>query len=227
MTRKLFAVALVGAVLVAAVWGISSAQSQARYQAVGGADARVGLVDLNYIFRNYQKYVQLTDQLKADLKDREQEIQQLRTQLSQVLNQRNQYNPDSPEYRQFDEKIARMKAQLDLKLSGTRREFQQRDAQLVYQTYREVEDVIQQVARSRGLTLVLQRSRIQKVDPSNPQDVFRLVNRQVVFAVPTMDITDLVLSELNRRAGTRQPLSGSTRQTPYRTGQVPGSRSIR
>ncbi len=216
MTRKLFAVGLVGVLLVAAVWGMSLGQSQGRYQAVGGTETRIGLVDLNHVFRNYQKYMQLTEQLKADLKGREQEIEQLRTQLTQVLNQRDQYRPDSAEYRQFDEQIARTKAQLELKLSGTRREFQQRDAQLVYQTYHEVEAVIQQVARSRGLTLVLQQARIEKVDPSDPREVFRLVNRQVLFAIPGMDITDLVLSELNRRSGVsmRQPPSRLTRQSP-------------
>jgi len=228
MTRKLLTACLAGALLAVAVWGISSAQSQTRYQAVSGAGVRIGLVDLSYIFRNYQKHIQLTEQLKADLKQRESEIQQLRTQLTQILNQRNQYNPDSPEYRQFDEKIARTKAELDLKLSGARREFHQRDAQLVYQTYREVEEIIQQVARSRGLSIVLQHSRVEKVDPSNPQEVFRLVNRQVIFSMPAMDITDTVLSELNRRSGvSRQPLTGSTRQSPYRTGQVPSSRSVR
>lgn len=228
MARKLTVVALAVVVLGLGIWTAQSARGQGRYQATIGASARVGLVDLNHVFKNYEKYKRLSEQLKAELKQREREIEQLQTALKQTLNQRNQYKPDSANYRKLDEQLARTKAQLDLKVSGTRREFQQRDSQLVYQTYREVEDVIRRIAQTRGLTLVLQNTRVQNVDASNPQQVFRKINRQVVYSLPNMDITDAVLAELNRSAGAGRQLTRPTTQTPsYRTGQGPINRRIR
>ena len=230
MKRNMLVVALVASVLGLSMWQACTAQGENRFGS-SGHEARIALVDIAHIFKNYKKFTRLSDQMKADVKNRDQELRKLQESLQGLLKQRSQLTPGSTTYKQMEQKIAQNKAQLELMADTARREFQRREANLYYQTYREVEQVIQKYARSRGITLVLRNSRNDGVNQSNPQDVIKRVSQQVVYAQPTMDITEVVLAALNQSGGavkqrTSGPSNSSNRPT-YRTTSPGSKRSLK
>jgi outer membrane protein len=218
--------ALVASVVCLSLWCSAWAQGDSRAGSVAGFEGRIALVDIAYIFKNYDKFTRLSEQMKEDVQIREKEIQQAQSELKTLMARRATFKPDSPDFKSLDEQIARRKAELELMADGARREFTQREAALYHQTYQEIELVIKRFAEDRNLSLVLRSSRDEAVSPSNPQDVIKEVSQQVLYAQPQMDITDTILAMLNRSSGTpsvptQTNKSKAPASQPLKTGQQP------
>ena len=254
MRQNFWIVVLVASALGVSIWQVGAAgaqlgaaRGQSRAISPAAFEARVALIDIAHVFKSYHKFNRLAEQMKDAVKDRDSELAQLRAELRRLLGQRDQHNPISQTYKSLEENVATKKAQLDLKADSARREFQQREANLYYQTYREVEAAVQQYAASAGFTLVLRTSRNDNVSPTQPQEVIKQVSRPVVFSLPGMDITDVIIEMLNRSGGRTQQFTGprlpsntgrpnrSTLKTgrlpqtnqPIRLGKPPGSSNTR
>jgi Skp family chaperone for outer membrane proteins len=177
-------------------------------------------VDVASIFKKYDKFTRNDALMKEDARDRQKKISQMQQELKGMLDQRNSFKPQSTNYRQKDMEIAQRKAELDLMTDGARREFQQREAELYHQTYKEIESAVAQYADANRINLVLRHSRGDELDPDKPQDVLKQISQQVVYSVRNVDITDTILAMLNRSNGTvqqRQQLQRSN-NTPIQTG---------
>ena len=72
-----------------------------------------------------------------------------------------------------------------------------REARVYFDTYREMQTVVEAIAQANGLSLVL-RFDSESVDPNNRNEVIKGVNRAVVFH-RQLDLTKLVSEELNKR----------------------------
>jgi outer membrane protein len=182
------------------MWGATAAQNQGSRSAPppGG----IALVDVAYVFKNYNKFNGNYELMKKDVKQREQEIVELQEELKKLVQQKSTFTPDSPNYKQLDQKLAQKKAELELLAANSRDEFTRKEASLYHQTYQEVEAVIQQYADRNGIMLVLRASRDDESKSSNPQEVIKEVSQQVVYSAPGMDITDQVLALLNAKSPT-------------------------
>lgn len=220
MRRNLLLAVLVGMGLTLVMWGVSAAQGQnGRPNVQPGGEARVALVDVAYVFKNYHKFNGNYEVMKTQVKQREQEIVEAQNELKNLVAQKQQFTPDSPNSKQIDQKIAQKQAELQLLAANSRQEFTQKEASLYHQTYQEVESVIRQYAERNGIMLVLRASRDEESGSSNPQEVIKEVSQQVIYALPGMDITEKILATLNaqapplneKKAG--QP-TGPTRTTP-------------
>lgn len=217
MRRNLLVAALVGVGLSLVLWGASAAQVQGgRATAQLGAEARVALVDVAYVFKKYDKFNRNYESMKKEVKQREQEITDAQTELKNLVAQKQQFTPDSTNYKQIDQKLAQKKAELELLAANSRQEFTQKEASLYHQTYQEVEAVIRTYAERNGITLVLRASRDEDASTSNPQEVIKEVSQQVIYALPGMDITEQVLATLNAKSApiTKDKPTGPTRTTP-------------
>lgn len=217
MRRNLLVAALVGVGLSLVMWGASAAQGQAGRPSVqAGGDARVALVDVAYVFKNYDKFNRNYEVMKKEVKQREQEIVEAQTELKNLLTQKQNFTPDSPNFKQIDQKLAQKKAELELLAQNSRTEFTQKEASLYHQTYQEVEAVIRTYAERNGITLVLRASRDEESSSSNPQEVIKQVSQQVIYAVPGMDITEQILATLNAKSApiTKDKLPTGPTRTP-------------
>ncbi len=198
MRRNLLAAIVIGAALTLSMWGVSVAQGQAGRATISpGAESKIALVDVAYVFKKYDKFNRLYDQMKAEVKAREKEITDAQTELKSLMAKKQQHNDASPTSKEFDQKIAQKKAELEVLADSSRREFTQKEASIYHQTYKEVEDAIKSYAVRNGITLVLRASRDEETSASNPQDVIKEVSQQVVYSQPEMDITEAILLMLN------------------------------
>lgn len=66
--------------------------------------------------------------------------------------------------------------------------------------YQEVEQEVRYYASQMGIAMVL-RYNGDTVDPDNPEDVLRNISKPVVCFAPGMDITDVIIQQLNIRGG--------------------------
>jgi outer membrane protein len=177
--------------------GVDTALGQAKRAGNTGADARVALIDIAHIFNNYGKFKNATEDLKADAKAREEDLAKVQADLKSLVAKRAQLNPDTPTYKDVEQKIATRKAEMELMADGFRREFTQREANVYHQTYQEVEAAVRKYSEAYGITLVLRAARTDDVSAANPKDVIKEVSQQVIYSTPEMDITDEILAMLN------------------------------
>jgi Skp family chaperone for outer membrane proteins len=197
-------------VIAAAVAAIisSNVATRAHAQNAAGANAAkfgVAVVDIPYIFKNYAKFKSTSETMKKEMETIDADVKADRSKIAQVEQQRNTFNVGSPDYKKYDEELARMMAEFQLKTGKLQKDFMERQAKLYYQTYLEVVTKVDQFAKSNNIGIVL-RFNGEPVDPNRREDVMRDINKQVVMQ-NSIDITPDVLNLLNsgQQMRTAQP----------------------
>jgi len=192
-----------------AVFGAAFVLGRATAQQATAIPTRIGLIDLDHILKNYQKFQKLVEELNAEVRQKESDIRAMQNELQMLIKQQQAQKPDSPLYAQYQAEATKKRAEIEAAVANAQREFARRQAAIYHSTYSEIEAAVQRYAQSVGLTMVIRSSRPQPVSPNDPQAVFREMARPVVYSHPAHDITDQVLAILNRSAqvtsGTRQP----------------------
>lgn len=154
------------------------------------------VVDVTYIFKNFTKFNSQMEQMKSSMEAADTQLKTDRDTVASKEQAREQYNPGSPEFKQVDEEIARLKAEFQLKAGKIRRDFLEREAQVYYSTFMEVSNAVQYYAQQHNIGMVL-RFNGDSIDPNNREDILRAINKPVVFQ-NNVDITPDVLALLNR-----------------------------
>ena len=167
------------------------------------------MVDVNYIFKNYSQFKTAMDAIKADIQKAEVKLKGDREAIQAKEEQAKQYQPSSPEFKQLDEEVARLKADFNIKAGRTRKDFQEREAKVYYQTYLQVSSTVQYYAQQNNIGLVLKFNGDQ-INPDRPEAILKAINKPVV-SQNNIDITPDVLALLNR-GGTQAAAAGGVSQ---------------
>ena len=77
----------------------------------------------------------------------------------------------------------------------------EQEAQLHFNTYAEVNELIGQLAKAQEIQLVL-RYNSQEMDPKNPASVMQRVNGSVVYHNANNDITNVIIGRIRQLKGT-------------------------
>lgn len=203
------AAAAAALVMSAALCSAASAQNAA------GANAQkfgVAVIDINYIFKNHQGFRSSMDGMKEDFTAVEAEVKSKQQQIVKAQEQQKTYTPGSAEFKQLDEQIVRMNASLQVDVTQKRKQLVEREAKIYYDTYKQVEQVINYYAERQGIGLVL-RFNGEEADQNNRESILRSINKAVHFQ-NKIDITPDVLALVNRSAG--QTASRPAQQQPTR-----------
>ncbi len=189
---------------------IASVPAQAQQNSAGANATRFGVavVDVPYIFKNYQAFDTKMKALKTEKESVDESLKGERDSIQNKEKEKGQYNAGSPEFRQADEDIARLKAEFTLKLQRAQKDIIEKEAKVYYQTYIEVNNAVSYFAQQNNIGLVL-RFNGEQVDPNRREDVLRGINKPVVFQ-NNVDITPDILALLNRRVAA-QPGRGQAR----------------
>jgi Skp family chaperone for outer membrane proteins len=187
--------ALSVAVLFAAVALPATAQQPASPSA-NATRYGIAVVDINYIFKNFAAFNASMEGIKADIQQAETGLKKDRESIQAKEEQAKQYQPSSPEFKQMDEELARLKADFNIRAGRTRKDFQEREAKVYYQTYLQVSSTVQSFAQQNNIGLVL-RFNGDPVNPDRPEAILKAINKPVV-SQDNIDITPDVLAMLNR-----------------------------
>ena len=202
--------ALTALVAVAALGAPASAQNAAGANAVKYG---VAVVDINYIFKNHQKFIASMEGMKTDFQAVETDVKGKQQQIIAAQEQQKTFTPGSPEFKQLDEQIVRMTAGLQVDVTQKRKELVDREAKIYFDTYVEVTNTIKLYAEHKGIGLVL-RFNGEEADPNNRESILRAINKAVHFQ-NSVDITPDVLAYLNRGTETAaRPAAGGAQAAP-------------
>ena len=196
MRSQLLTLSVLGIVLSSASSVVAQQQNPA------GANStrfNIAVVDVSYIFKNYQQFRSSMDAMKKEMESAEGELKAERGQVQTREEQRTSFKVGSPEFKKIDEDIARLKAEFNLKAGRIRKDFLEREAKVYYQTYLEVSNMVKYYAQQHSIGLVL-RFNGDLVDPNRRESVLRAINDPIVHQ-NNIDITPDILALLNRGDG--------------------------
>lgn len=178
-------------------------------QTIQGQDAgakaagphQVGLIDMAEVFKDYEKFKNLREELQAEIEQSDAQakakLEQMKTLQQQITS--GQLKQDSPEYQNIEKQLLTMKGELESFRQVQQREFLRKESEIYKQVYLEVQDAVNKYAHHYNLTLIMRFNRNKVEEAENPQEVIQSMNRQVVFHRASDDITDPVLGYLNRQ----------------------------
>ncbi len=132
---------------------------------------------------------QQAEKLKGDIQQQQQTIQQKAVEVSQM---------DRDDARnQAEAMVEQEQAKLRTEARQAEAGLLTQEAQIYYNTYRQMQQVVTQLAQENNVALVL-RFESESIDPSNRGEVIKGVNRQVVYYGP-IDLTASVIQRMSAR----------------------------
>jgi len=187
--------ALIAVVLLTGVllWKRSSAQDRPG----APATSRVAVCDIVQVFNNYTRATDLTaamnkrrDSLKAENEKRGQAIEALRLELEGLVVGSKKYEAQFSEMQRLTiERDAWMRFQEAMVMRDHHR--------LTRDMYEEIIKTIGEVAKQRGIDIVLYYPRADIQSNNTKQLLQQIQARKVLFAADGVDLTDAVLMRLN------------------------------
>jgi Skp family chaperone for outer membrane proteins len=174
----------------------------------------IALLDVTYIFKNHTRLKALMDEMKNDVDRAEAWVKEQRDAVLKLRERLKDFRQGSPDYKALEEEAANRQANLAIKIQQQKREFLLREAKNYYNVYQEVQQEVNYYCAAQGVAVVLRFSR-ETVDVDNPDSVLAEINKPVITYDRNLDITDLILNQLNRR-----PAGGNT--SPVGTRPRPG-----
>jgi Skp family chaperone for outer membrane proteins len=206
--RTVCILAGVVALMVAAYVG-SHLQAQSP-QSPGGAPAataplrtRIALVNLNYVIKNYDKYVTFQGEMKADITNYDKEYEKMQDGLKQWQTRLQQLAPtEAPKRDEAEHAIREYQRRLqDMNEEAKKRLGSKADTQAVI-LYKEVETAVQRYARGNEIELVLHfNDATGETEVNHPANIQRKIQTGAcmpMYAAPGMDITKPIIDLLNQ-----------------------------
>lgn len=160
------------------------------------AQQAVCVVDVAEVFKNHAGFNQQIENLKQQAEQFKFSLQRQGEQLQARSAQLKDFQIGSPEYKQLESELAQASASLEVERRSKTREFVQLEAQLHFDSYVQVTQLIAQLCEQRGYRLAL-RYDSQATDPANPDSIMQRVNEYVIFHQPQHDITEEIIRSLN------------------------------
>jgi outer membrane protein len=157
-----------------------------------------GTVDIEAVFKGYDKVKAQQDEFKAAALAKHNELMKIQTEAQEEAAKLQKMTPNSVDAKKIEDKLSAYKAQLEAGREQAQRDFALRESEMLATLYKEVQDMVAALAKYRGMTYVVQVSN-EPVAGSNPNSVMAAMAKTVVYADPRNDITKDVVYNLNQR----------------------------
>jgi Skp family chaperone for outer membrane proteins len=180
------------ATLVAILFSLGLAASVASAQ----TGTNVAVVDIPYIFKNFTRFKHAMDDIKKDVDSFRDYMTEKQKQLRTEAEKLQLYRSGTKEYKEVEEGIARLRMEVELERGKRQKEIMEREAQVYFNAYREVEAAVGRFASERRIGLVLHHNG-EDMDPTQRDSIMQGINRIVVYQ-DRLDITGMILDQLER-----------------------------
>ena len=222
-------IAMMGICAAQSVFGQVPQTQTAQPAGPKNGPSSIALVDVGHILKNHPTMNANMEAIKAEMTKAQEEIETRRKSLlaETEMVQKN-YDTNTADFKQKQEQLISQESKLRVDFMGKEKEFAEKQAGVIYQSYQSINQAIATVANYYKYDLVLRYSREQnEMDPKKPQSVNFGIQRDVLFLNPQVDVTELVLNVLNNSVGaapaaaattnaptTNPPVSNSANRTP-------------
>ena len=179
---------------------------------------KIGLVDMARVFKEYEKFARLREDLEAQKGSLVDSAKQAKAAATKIAEEMKQFGQDSDEYRTREERITKLSTEFETRARITQRDLARKEAEIFETVYVEASDVIARYAKHFNYTLIL-RFNSEQIDAENPQKLANGLNKLVLYNRPQDDITDPVVEALNREFAKKAgPAAGGPKALAPRVG---------
>lgn len=197
--KKLF-LSLSAAVLCAGV-ALTPAPVLAQAGAAPAAKAthQVGLIDMAYVFKNYDKFKTMTKALQEEAQGAQKKADAMIEEMKSLQGklQGGELAEGSPDYVRIESQLLKMQTDLETYRKVSQRDFLRKEADIYKTIYLEVQTAVNDYADYYKYTLILRFNRQEVSEADNPQQILNSLGRQVVFYRKQDDLTTPILQYLN------------------------------
>jgi Skp family chaperone for outer membrane proteins len=184
-----------------ALIGMGALAPSASAQGGRAAGHNIAVVDVSIIFKEHARFKAMTEKFKKDVEVAEAKLKEEYTQIKALQEQLKGFTPGSPDYKQLEQRVAKAMADWQLKGQMQKKDLMEAEGRIYFQVYRELDDAVKRFAQKHTIALVLRYASDPVDDPNDRNEIVRGINKSVVYVDPALDITTLILQDLNRSAG--------------------------
>lgn len=160
------------------------------------ATTQIVVIDIAKIFKGHHRFNQMMADIKKDIEDFDAYVKNETNKLKGMGEALQSYRAGSLEYKQKEEEAARLTSDLQVKVGLKKKELLESEARVYFTVYRQLEQKVAVFAQRNRITMVL-RFNSDEMKEDDRNSVLQGVNRAVVYYHPNLDVTNLVLLELN------------------------------
>lgn len=172
---------------------------------------KIGVVDIKYIFENHPTMKAKIEQVDAEIRAEEESINKRREAILKDLEKLREYKEETTEYRTQEEKIAGAESELKLEFMRKEKEFAKKKAQVLLDTYKEIQSSVKAMADYHKISVVLRYSK-DEMDSEKPATVTQGIGRDIVYFSDSIDLTSAILQLLNRSNVSNAPAPAQPRR---------------
>jgi Skp family chaperone for outer membrane proteins len=175
---------------------------------------RLALLDVTKIFRSNTRFKSQMEELKRDVEIAEKRVKAERDDIShQVTEVLPQYQKGTQQYSELEEQLANRQAKLAVDFNRQKADFYQREATIHYNVYQEILRATDYFCKQNSIDMVLRFSG-DLPDVQRPDSILPFIQKQVVWYDPGLDITEPILTDLNRQGGAN-PAAATRPASPF------------
>ena len=183
----------------------STAQDAAEKPACGPKSRQsVGLIDVQYIYKNSPRFADRMSELKAKMQQSEAEMKEKQESLKVLEERLKLCTVGTPEHTELDKKITAGKAELGASVASQKKAFMREEARVYYESYQEIVEEVEAHARKHRIAVVLRVNDVP-VNVGNPQEVLQRINSPFVWWDNRCNITRAVLQRLTEKSKASDP----------------------
>jgi len=156
----------------------------------------IAQVDMAEVFRQFNDFKQQQEVLRLEVKTIESEIRAARKGLIELKRRSIDLPEGSEQLKTMNRAIETLTKGIQQRITKAKQELMDREAQLYFDCYQQVEEVVALYARAHGIRMVVRKQAPLQENASREQ-ILKSVQRFVIFA-DDCDITSDIIAAVNR-----------------------------
>lgn len=205
MKTTLFRMAGLG-VAAAVVLAASCLWAESKEKKSPPPRTRIGLLNLTYVIKNYEKYKHFQEEVKNDVEPFQQRDRKLKAQIDKLTEELKQRKTDSSvvpaQMDDLEEKLKKLQRELEDNSAKAKKKLAKKNDDQMRILYLDVTEAAQRYATGHDLDLVMQyNDAVTQEDYFSGQNIARKLNTGPLiplYVKPGMDVSTEVLKQLHR-----------------------------
>jgi Skp family chaperone for outer membrane proteins len=205
--NKLYRWGLLAAAVLSLSYFINLAAAQGPAPAAPGPAAaapKIALLDVSRVFKEHARFKSRMEEMKAEVNRAEAWAKSERERINKLNEELTQLRKGTQDYQVKEEQLAKAQADLAVQIQMQKNKFLQNEAKIYYDVYLEIWKATDYICQTYRFDMVL-RFNSENVDVDRPDSVLTFINKPVVWYDRRLDITGMVLTELNQAPAAVSP----------------------
>ena len=157
----------------------------------------IGTLDVEGVFRSYDKVAVRGEDLNAEVMLRYGELSKLANEGKLEQEKLGNIKPGTADAQKCEQRMVQLKAQIEAGRQNAEREFTQKETETMTSIYNEVADMTARVAQKHGMTFVVKYNE-GKIQSNEPNSAMSQMSKTFIYADPRVDLTKEVIGYLNQ-----------------------------